>query len=139
MGEETKGKRSLIRYVIAWVPMLLIAIANGALRQFTYGKAMPEVRAHQLSTLTGSVLIGLFIYTIIRIWPPSSARKAFAVGLIWSSMTVIFEFAFGRWGMHRPWGQLLGDYNLAAGRVWVLFLAWLTFAPYIFFRLRNAA
>ena len=31
--------------------MLFIAIANGALRQFTFGRVMTELRAHQLSTL----------------------------------------------------------------------------------------
>jgi hypothetical protein len=130
---------SLIRYVIAWVPMLFIAVANGALRQFTFGKVMPELRAHQLSTAIGSILIGLFIYAVIRTWAPSSAKQALAIGLIWLLLTVIFEFAFGRLVMHRSWVVLLNDYDLFAGRVWVVFLAWLTISPYVFFRLRNAA
>jgi len=129
----------LIRYVVAWVPMLIIAIANGALRQLTFGRVMSELHAHQLSTVIGSVWIGLFIYVVVRIWPPSSARQAVVIGVIWLLLTVIFEFAFGRWVMHRTWGQLLSDYNLAAGRVWIVFLAWLTTAPYMFFKLRNAA
>jgi hypothetical protein len=119
--------------------MLFIAIANGVLRQLTFGKVMPELRAHQLSTAVGSVFIGLFIYAVIRIWPPSSAKQALAIGLIWLLLTVIFEFVFGRLVMHRPWVLLLNDYNLVTGRVWVLFLAWLTLSPYVFFRFRNAA
>ena len=132
-----KGNHFLIRYVIAWVPMLFIAIANGALRQFTFGRVMSELHAHQLSTVIGSLLIGLFIYAIIRIWPPTSSKQAVVIGSVWLLLTVIFEFAFGRWGMHRTWDQLLNDYNLAAGRVWIVFLAWLTIAPYVIFRLRN--
>ncbi len=118
--------------------MLFIAIANGALRQLTFGKAMPELRAHQLSTAIGSVFIGLFIYAVLRIWPPSSAKQSLAIGLIWLLLTVIFEFVFGRLVMHRPWVLLLNDYNLAAGRVWILFLAWLALSPYLFFKFRNA-
>lgn len=34
---------------------------------------------------------------------------------------------------HRPLSQVLHDYNLAAGRVWVLFLIWLTIAPWVFY------
>lgn len=61
------GKAShLLRYVIAWVPMLLIAIANGAFRQLTSSRVLPELRAHQLSTVIGSVLIGLFIWAVVR-------------------------------------------------------------------------
>jgi hypothetical protein len=123
--------------VIAWIPMLFIAIANGALRQLTFGKVMPDLRAHQLSTAIGSVFIGLFIYAVIRMWPPASAKQALAMGLTWLLLTVIFEFAFGRFILHRPWALLFNDYDLAAGRVWVLFLAWLTLSPYIFFRFRK--
>lgn len=125
----------MVRYVFAWVPMLFIAIANGALRQFTFGKAMPELRAHQLSTAIGAVLIGLYIYSILRIRPPSSGRQALAIGVLWLLLTVTFEFAFGRLVVHRPWALLFHDYDLCAGRIWVLFLAWITLSPYLFFRL----
>ena len=127
----------MIRYVLAWVPMLFIAIANGALRQLVFAKVMPELRAHQLSTVIGSVLIGLFIWTIIRIRPPSSARQALSIGLAWLALTVAFEFIFGRFVMHHPWSQLLEDYNVLEGRLWAVFLIWLTFAPYAFFRIRR--
>ncbi len=127
----------LIRSLLAWVAMLIIAIANGALRQATFGKVLPELRAHQLSTLTGSVLIGLFIRLVIRAWPPSSGRQALAIGFVWLLLTVAFEFFMGLVLLHKPLNQVLQDYNLAAGRVWVLFLAWLTVAPRLFFRIRS--
>jgi hypothetical protein len=119
--------------------MLLIAIANGAIRQLTFGKAMPELRAHQLSTAIGSVLIGLFIWAVIRLWPPASARHALSIGLfIWLALTIAFEFVFGRFVMHRPWSQLFSDYNVMEGRLWAVFLIWLTLVPYVFFRLHRA-
>ncbi len=138
-GIIRNGKENciLIRYVIAWVPMLLIAIANGAFRQLTFAKMMPELRAHQLSTVIGSVLIGLFIWAVIAIWPPSSTRQALSIGLVWLALTVAFEFIFGRFAMHHPWSQLLNDYNLLKGRLWTVFLICLTLAPYVFFRIRR--
>jgi hypothetical protein len=133
------GGAILIRYVLAWFPMLLIAIANGALRQTTFAKVMPELRAHQLSTLIGSVLIGLFIWFVIRRWPPSSGRQALRIGLVWLLLTVAFEFVMGLVLTHKPLAQVLNDYNLFAGRVWSLFLIWLALAPWVFFRLRGSA
>jgi hypothetical protein len=127
----------LVRYVIAWVSMLMIAVANSALRQATFAKVMPELRAHQLSTVIGSVLIGLFIWFVIRAWPPSSGRQALLTGFIWLVLTVAFEFFMGLVLAHKPLAQVLNDYNLLAGRVWVLFLIWLALAPWVFFRLRN--
>ncbi len=117
--------------------MLMIAIANGALRQATFGKVMPELRAHQLSTLIGSVLIGLFIWLVIRVWPPSSGRQALQIGFVWLLLTVAFEFFMGLVLAHRPLAQVLQDYNLLAGHVWVLFLIWLTIAPWLFYRAKN--
>jgi len=123
-------------YLLAWIPMLGLAIANGALRELTFAKRMPELRAHQLSTALGAAIIGLFIWFVIRIRPPVSSRQAILIGLVWLSLTVVFEFAMGRFLMHRPWRQLVQDYNLAAGRVWPLFLLWLALAPYLFYRFR---
>ena len=47
--------------------MLVIAVANGALRQLIIAKLMSELRAHQLSTLIGSVFMGLFIWLVVHI------------------------------------------------------------------------
>jgi len=129
----------LTRYVLAWLPMLVIAVANGALRQVTFGKVMPELHAHQLSTVIGSVLEGLFVWFVIRKWPPSTSRHALRIGLVWLVLTVAFEFFMGLVLARRPLPDVLHDYNLLAGRVWVLFLVWLTFAPWVFFRLRRTA
>ena len=135
--QESQGAGTLIRYVLAWVAMLVIAFANGALRQATFAKIMPELRAHQLSTLIGSVLIGVFIWFYIRTWPPSSGHQALLIGLFWLVLTVAFEFILGVVLLHRSLAQALQDYNLFAGRVWVLFLIWLAIAPWVFFRLRG--
>jgi hypothetical protein len=128
----------LFLYVLAWVPMLVIAIANGVLREATFGKVMPELRAHQLSTVIGAALIGAFIWAVIYAWPPSSSSQALLIGLIWLLPTVAFEFFMGLVLMRRSWSQVLNDYNLLAGRVWAVFLAWLALAPWVFFHLRAA-
>ncbi|MFZ5907751.1 MAG: hypothetical protein ACOYVJ_10190 [Nitrospirota bacterium] len=127
----------MIRYVIAWIPMLFIAIANGVFREITFAKVMSELHAHQLSTMTGSVLIGLFIWAVIRFWPPSSSGYALFIGIIWLTLTVAFEFIFGRFVIHHSWAHLLHDYNVLSGRLWVFFLLWITLAPYVFLRIRR--
>jgi hypothetical protein len=107
------------------------------LRQAWYGKHLGELQAHQISTLTGVVLFGVYIEFIVRVWRPESAAQAIAVGLLWLAMTVAFEFLFGHYVAGHSWGRLLHDYNLFAGRVWLVVLVWVTVAPYLFFRLRG--
>jgi hypothetical protein len=136
--DHLEGETNLMRYRFAWVAMLMIAVANGLLRQLTFAKVMPELRAHQLSTLIGSVLIGLFIWQVIRRWPPLSERHALRIGFAWLLLTVVFEFFMGLVLSRKPLAQVLLDYNLLEGRVWVLFLTWLTLAPWLFFHFRKA-
>jgi hypothetical protein len=54
------------KYLLAWIPMVLIAIANGALRQAWYGKHLGELQAHQVSTVSGVLLFGAYIWLTFR-------------------------------------------------------------------------
>jgi hypothetical protein len=125
------------KYVLAWFPMVVIAIANGALRVAWYGKQMGELQAHQLSTLSGVVLLGIYIGVVIRIWRPETPGHALRVGLLWLGLTGAFEFLFGHYIVGHPWSKLFHDYNIFAGRVWIVVLIWVTVAPYLFYRLRK--
>lgn len=124
----------MLKYVLLWFPMAAVAVANGVLRQTTYGPRMGELRAHQLSTITGIVLIGLFMWAVLRVWPPRSSRQAAAIGLVWAAMTLAFEFLFMHYVAGHSWQRLLAEYDLPAGRVWVFVPLWVAAAPYLFFR-----
>ncbi|MDH3406474.1 MAG: hypothetical protein OEM48_05995, partial [Gammaproteobacteria bacterium] len=80
-------------------------------------------------------LIGIYIWVIVRSWIPTSARQAVAIGMVWLGLTVTFEFLFGHFVAGHSWLRLLQDYNLLAGRVWILLLFWVAVAPYIFYRI----
>jgi hypothetical protein len=54
-------------------------------------------------------------------------------------MTLAFEFLFGHFVAGHSWARLLQDYNLLAGRVWVLLLAWVALAPYLFYRWQSSS
>ena len=126
----------MARYLLAWFAMLGIALGNGILWQFAFAPVMPELRAHQISTLIASLLIGGVVWRVIRRWPPSSGRQALGIGVFWLALTVAFEFFLGLVLARRPLAQVLQDYHLLEGRLWVLFLTWLTLAPWVFFRFR---
>ena len=61
-----------LRYGLAWIPMVALAIANGILRNTTYGRRIPESAAHRWSTLIGAVVLGIYIAGVVRRWPPAS-------------------------------------------------------------------
>jgi hypothetical protein len=124
------------KYVVGWLPLVVIGILNGILRQLGYSKYVGELTGHQISTLTGIILMGLYIWWLTGKWRIESAGQAFAIGLIWLGMTVVFEFVFGHYVMGHPWSRLFHDYNFLEGRVWVLVLIWTAIAPLVFYKLR---
>jgi hypothetical protein len=54
--DELGETRGMLKYVWAWMPMILIAIFNGMLRDKWYGKSINKMAAHQISSLTGIFL-----------------------------------------------------------------------------------
>jgi hypothetical protein len=127
------------KYLIAWFVMLLISIANGAVRDFTYGNHLDELTAHQLSTLSDVLLLGIIIWGFVRFYRPSSSQEAVLIGLLWMGLTVAFEFLFFHYVGGHSWSELFGNYNIFKGRVWVVVLTWVAIAPYLFFRFSRPA
>ncbi len=125
------------KYFLAWFPLVLIAIINGALRETWYGKQLSELRAHQVSTASGVLLFGLYIWILLRFWKPASTGQALTIGVMWLCLTVAFEFLFFHYVMGQPWSSIWRNYNIFAGRVWVVILMWITIAPYVFYRLQR--
>lgn len=124
------------KYILAWFPMILIAIANGLFREKFLTNHFKELQAHQISTASMIVLFGFYVWILFKIWFPISTNQTFYIGLIWLLLTVCFEFLFGHYVAGQSWNKLLLDYNFLQGRLWVLVLIWVTFAPYIIYRIQ---
>ena len=122
------------KYLLLWLVLAIIAIANGVIRQTTYGKVVPELAAHQISTITAILATGAVVWGLSRIWPLESSSQAWTVGILWLLLTIIFEFGFGHFVAGHSWVKLLADYNLINGRVWLLFLIWVAVTPFVFYR-----
>ena len=82
LASEYVNKVSLVttKYLLAWVLLAMVAIANGILRQSTYGKVVTELSAHQISTVTAILASGLVVWIVNRFWPIESTSKALIIG-----------------------------------------------------------
>lgn len=127
----TVDRSRVVRYLAFWPVLAAVAVANGALREFTYGPSVTELTAHQISTLTAALLTTGVVALLARRWPLASRGAAWCVGFGWLVMTVAFEFGFGHYVAGHSWQRLAADYDVTAGRVWPLFLVWLCVLPSI--------
>ncbi len=127
------------KYLAVWFLLAVVAVVNGTVRQYTYGKFVQELAAHQISTITAILASGAVIWAVNRFWPIQSELQAWMIGLSWLVMTSIFEFGFGHYVAGHSWDKLLADYNLFEGRVWSLFLLWVAVLPFVIFKLASRA
>jgi hypothetical protein len=137
-GRE-KGDADVLRtWVLAWIPMVPIAILNAVVRETVYAPHVTDLAAHQISSVTLVALFAAYTWFIDGRWRLQSRGQALSVGAIWLVLTPSFEFVFGHYVMGNPWSVLLNDYNLLAGRVWSLVLIALALLPYAVHRIRES-
>jgi hypothetical protein len=97
-------------WLLAWLGLPVLGIANGALRDTTYKQATGELAAHQLSTATLLGLMTAYSRALQRRWPLRTSREAFTIGGSWALLTILF----GVWLWPLRDAGLLGG---AAGRL----------------------
>ncbi len=127
----------ITKYLLAWLILAIVSIANGILRQITYGNTISDLAAHQISTVTGILAIGAVVWWLSRLWVLESSSQAWTIGIVWLILTIGFEFGFGHFVAGNSWEKLLADYNILNGRIWTLFLFWVAVMPFVFFKLNN--
>jgi len=127
----------LLKYFLAWFGMMVLAVANGGVRDGLYKRRVGELAAHQISTVILLALLTLYLWFVATRWPIRSARQAWTIGLMWLVMTLAFELLIGRFVAGNPWDRALHDYNILAGRIWILIPLWVFLGPYVFFTLRQ--
>ncbi len=128
----------IVRGILVWLALVAVAIGNGALRELVLLPRVGAGIAHVLSTLLLAALILAIAALTIRWTAPRDSRDTLAIGALWLLLTIAFEFGFGHWVARKPWDVLLEDYNLLAGRVWILIPVVTALAPALAARFTHA-
>ena len=127
----------LVRAVVAWGLLLGGAVLNGMFREAVLMPRSGRAVAHAIST----VLLCLLIIGIG--WPasawvaPSTLQDAWIIGAVWLVLTLAFEFGAGHFMFGKSWTELMAEYNLLAGRIWVMVLVVTFMTPILTFTLRQ--
>jgi hypothetical protein len=123
----------MIRPVVAWLAILVLAFANGTFREFALVPALGQRAAYIASGILLSALIVLVAAALSRWMPVGGAARAMRVGLLWLGLTLVFEFGLGI-VQGRSGPELLAPYTFRDGNVWPLVLVVTLFAPYVGWR-----
>ena len=127
----------LIRASLAWLVLLALAVVNGAVREAWLIPRIGGSAGHAVSSLSLSALIFLLSWLTIGWISPATARETLLIGLVWLGLTLAFEFLAGHYVFRKPWNELLADYDVLSGRIWVLVLVTTTLAPLLTAHMRH--
>lgn len=128
---------SIGKAVVVWLGILVLAVANGLLREALLVPVLGEFRALILSGILLAALIPAVAYLALPWLGRLPVAAYLAVGLGWLCLTLVFEFAFGRLIQGRPWPELLEAYTFRDGNLWPLVLLVTAAAPYVAARIRR--
>ena len=127
----------VVRTVLVWFILLVIAVLNGGFREAVLAPQMGRGVAQAVSTVMLSVLILAVGWISVPWIGPQTIQDAWTIGIIWVVLTLAFEFLGGHFLFGKPWQELLADYNLLAGRIWVMVLIVTLMTPVIAFTKRG--
>ena len=120
----------ILRALAVWLLLLILAVLNGGLRDTQLSPRLGDTVGRGISTLLLCGLIVLATWLTIGRIRPGGSREALAVGALWVALTLAFEFGVGHYGFGKPWPELLADYDLSRGRIWITVLVVTLLAPW---------
>lgn len=115
-----------------WVLMAVVAVMNGGFRETVIIPRIGDYPGHVVSTalLVVAILVISFLY-FSRTSIEYARAELVLVGILWTVLTVGFEFLVG-YLEGTPVSVTLGQYDVLAGQVWIAVPLTLLLSPLLF-------
>lgn len=121
----------VLKSLIIWLCFIPAAILNGGLRGYVLDEAVGTKWALPLSGIILSVLIFLITFLLFpRKIRGCTARESRIIGIVWTLLTVVFEFVSGL-ADGNTLTSLLIAYNPLTGNLWLLVLLTVLLSPVV--------
>ena len=121
------------RAAVVWLFIVPVAIANGMLREAALVPLLGEPIARAVSSLMLAGAVLLVTWLFLGWIGPTTQSDAWTIGVIWICLTLAFEFLVGHYVFGTTWEALRAEYNVLAGRLWILVLVATLAAPPLMF------
>ncbi|CAN7312031.1 hypothetical protein [Polaromonas sp. LjRoot131] len=119
----------LLKSFVAWLVILALAVANGALREIVLIPALGKTTGLVVSGVLLCLFVMLVSFAFVRLSHGITILQGLCVGASWLCLTLVFEFVFGRYLQHKSWSELLEAYAFKDGNIWPVVLLVILLAP----------
>jgi len=136
LGSDTGSVRphALLYPLGVWAVMAVVAVANGVFREVVLIPRIGDYPGHVASTALLVAAILLVSLAYFSRTPIDHRRiELIAIGVLWTALTVGFEFVVG-YAEGTPVSVTLGQYDVLAGQVWIAVPIALLVSPLLFGR-----
>jgi hypothetical protein len=120
-----------------WLAILGLAILNGALREKLLIPAAGSIAGQVISGAILSFCILIVAFLAAPWYGPLVSRQWLLLGFFWLLLTVVFEFSFGRFALHKTWTELFAAYTFRGGNIWPIVLLVAFLSPWLAARIRR--
>ena len=104
----------LARAVGIWLTLMAVESVHGVMRRLFLEPQLGDLRARQVSVLTGAVLIALVFWFTLGWLRPQPVSRWWTLGLLWLGLTLAFEIGLGR-AIGMSWDRINSDFDPRRG------------------------
>lgn len=127
----------IFKGTLIWLMIVVIAIANGAVRE----KLLIPIIGSGISLPVSGLLLSLLIFIVAYVSVPyfgyGERNGYIAVGVLWFFLTLAFEFLFGHFIGGKPWADILQVFNIRSGDLFAIALITTLVSPWFSAKLRG--
>ncbi len=116
---------------------MVLAIINGGLRDVLYLNRIGKETAHRLSTVILLIIIIIYTFVFQQLSFVESLKESVEIGVGWFVLTLMFEFLAGHYLFKNSWKELLENYKIHKGKLWILIPIEVLIINYIVFLLKS--
>lgn len=128
---------TLLKAVGLWMLLVVVAIANAAIRELLLTPAIGSGPALPASGLLLSLLIFLFALLAAPLFGARETPTYILVGVVWLVLTLAFETLFGHYAMGKSWAEIRRVLDPRTGDLFLVALSSALVSPWLAARLRG--
>jgi hypothetical protein len=142
MTADPKSRRGPFVWTLGfltWFGFAMVAVTGGIIRVTLLEPRLGEHLANVIETLGLTILLAGAVWVAVP-WlaPDLRERDLRRLGIFWLGLTLAFEFLFGHFVDGADWSALLSNYDVTAGRLWILVPLTMWLGPMMVGKLRGA-
>lgn len=120
-----------IKALAVWMIMVFAAIANGLFRENILNPHVGETIALPISGLFLSVLVFGISYKSLDYFVSYSIGAYILLGVIWTILTLLFEYGFGHFVRGLPFSEINEIFKLKKGNLFILVILVTLISPVV--------